>query len=83
MPTVFRRSGYRFFFFSNEGGPREPPHVHVRRGGDEAKFWLVPEVAVAECFGFNATELNALTRIVREERSRIERAWNGYFCHGG
>ena len=57
MPTVFRRGGDRFFFFSNEGDPREPPHVHVRRGGEEAKFWLAPEVAVAESFGFNVGEL--------------------------
>jgi hypothetical protein len=55
----------------------------VRRGGDEAKFWLAPEVAVAESFGFNAAELNALIRLVRQERSRIERAWNGYFGQGG
>jgi hypothetical protein len=38
MPTVLKREGYWFYFFSNEGDPREPPHVHVRRGGDEAKF---------------------------------------------
>jgi hypothetical protein len=79
MPTVFRRGGYRFYFFSNEGDPREPVHVHVRRGGAEAKFWLVPEVAVAESFGFNATELNALLRMVNDERARIDGAWNGYF----
>jgi hypothetical protein len=83
MPTIFRRDGYRFFFFSNEGDPREPPHVHVRRGGDEAKFSLNPEVAVAESFGFNAAQLNALARIVRQERRRIERAWNGYFGQSG
>jgi hypothetical protein len=83
VPTVFRRDGYRFFFFSNEGDPREPPHAHVPRGGDEAKFWLAPEVAVAESFGFNAAELNALVRIVREERARIERAWNEYFAQSG
>jgi Domain of unknown function (DUF4160) len=74
LPTVFWRNGYRFFFFSNEGDPREPLHVHVRRGGDEAKFWLRPEVAVAESFGFNAAELNALVRMVRQDRARIERA---------
>ena len=83
MPTVFRREGYRFYFFSNEGDPREPLHVHVRKGRDEAKFWLQPEVVVAESFGFNATELNALTRIARAERSRIERVWNEYFGRGG
>ena len=48
MPTIFRRGGYRFFFLSNEGSPREAPHVHVRRDADEAKFWLRPEVVLEE-----------------------------------
>jgi Domain of unknown function (DUF4160) len=83
VPTVFKREGYRFYFFSNEGDPLEPAHVHVSRGGAEAKFWLQPEVAVAESFRFNAPELNALVRMVREERARIESSWNGYFGHDG
>lgn len=47
MPVVFRFKGYRFFFYSNEGEPQEPLHVHVRRGEAAAKFWLepLPEVA--------------------------------------
>lgn len=42
MPTVFRHDGYRFFFYSNEGDPREPIHVHVMKGDGEAKFWVSP-----------------------------------------
>lgn len=42
MPVVFTTNGLRFFFFSNERSPREPLHVHVRRGGDIAKIWLEP-----------------------------------------
>jgi hypothetical protein len=38
MPTVLRWGAYRAFFYSNE--PGEPPHVHVRSGDFEAKFWL-------------------------------------------
>ena len=38
MPTVFRIDGFRFFFYSNEGNPREPVHVHVRKAGAEAKL---------------------------------------------
>ena len=36
MPTILRLEGYRFFFYSNEGSPREPPHVHVERGDGDA-----------------------------------------------
>ena len=38
---IARGASTRFFFFSNEG--REPPHIHVKAGGDEAKFWLDPD----------------------------------------
>jgi len=43
MPVVFRHGGLRYFFFSNEGVPREPRHVHVKGGGRDAKIWLEPE----------------------------------------
>ncbi|MEO5324957.1 DUF4160 domain-containing protein [Mesorhizobium sp. CC13] len=39
MPVVFRHKGFRFYFFSNEGDPREPMHVHVGKDGVDAKFW--------------------------------------------
>ena len=42
MPVVFRYKGYRFFFHSNEGDPREPLHIHARKGEAIAKFWLEP-----------------------------------------
>ena len=79
MPTLLRRDGFRFAFFSDEGRPREPPHVHVSSGGNEAKIWLEPDIAVAENYGFNARELNRLVRIVREERGSFLRAWNEHF----
>ncbi|WP_420608049.1 DUF4160 domain-containing protein [Novosphingopyxis sp.] len=39
--------GFRFFFYAHEGIPLEPPHVHVRKDGCEAKIWLTPIVRVA------------------------------------
>ena len=47
MPVVFRQDGFKFFFSANEGSPREPVHIHVRKTGMEAKFWLTPVVRVA------------------------------------
>jgi hypothetical protein len=79
LPTVLRREGFRFAFFSDEGRPREPPHVHVSGGGNEAKIWLEPDIAVAENYGFNARELNRLVLIVREARERLLRAWYEHF----
>ena len=79
MPVVFRHRGVRFFFFSNEGSPREPIHIHALNGDREAKFWLSPDVSVAQSFGFSRRELTELTRVVTERRHEIERAWHEHF----
>jgi len=79
MPNVFRQDGFRFFFYSNEGDPREPAHVHVMAGEAEAKFWLRPEVTLANSKGFDARTLRRLTQLVETRRDEIERAWHGHF----
>ena len=79
MPVVFRYKGYRFFFFSNEGNPREPMHIHVRKGEARAKFWISPAVAVAEAYRMDAAELRELARVAEENRSLIERSWDEHF----
>jgi len=80
MPVVFRHDGFRFFFYSNEGDPPEPVHVHVFKDGAEAKFWLQPEVNVAYNKGFNARTLAMLSRIVEDRRAEIESAWHDHFA---
>jgi hypothetical protein len=82
MPVVFRDGGLRFFFFSNEGSPREPRHVHVKGGGGDAKIWLEPEVALAESYRFNSSELARILRVVSERRDLILKAWDEYFGNG-
>lgn len=78
MPVVFRQGAFRFFFYSNEGDPLEPAHIHVRRAGAEAKFWLRP-VSLAWSEGFDARALRDLATIVENEADRIERAWHDHF----
>lgn len=80
MPLVFRWKGHRFHFFSNEGDPREPVHIHVTKDNADAKFWLQPEVNVTYNKGFNARELAALSSVVAERREEIERAWDEHFA---
>lgn len=79
MPTIFRQDGFRAFFYSNEGDPREPPHVHVITGAAEAKFWLQPAVTLATSVGFDARMLRRSTLIIEARRDEIERAWHDYF----
>ena len=80
MPTVFHHGAYRFFFYSNEGDPREPVHIHVHRDGAEAKFWVTPEVKAARSHGFNARTLRKLADIVTQNKTLIEDRWHEYFA---
>jgi len=80
MPVVLRRDGFRFFFYSNEGNPLEPPHVHVRKSDAEAKFWLKPDVALARNDGFDATTLRRIAKLVIENKKLLEAAWHEYFA---
>ncbi|WP_277186211.1 DUF4160 domain-containing protein [Caballeronia sp. BR00000012568055] len=79
MPTVFRYKGVRFHFYSNEGNPREPLHIHASGANGEAKFWLRPNVHVASSTGFDRRTLSELLLLVEERREEIERSWNEYF----
>ncbi|MEO5857961.1 MAG: DUF4160 domain-containing protein [Pyrinomonadaceae bacterium] len=79
MPVVFVLYGFRFFFYSNEGDPREPVHIHVRKDRNLAKFWLEPEVRLAGSSGFSAVELNRISKIINTRRIEIAEAWNEHF----
>ncbi len=78
MPIVFRYKGFRFFFYSNEGSPREPVHIHAIGMGGEAKFWLRP-VGVAFSDGLDDRTLRELARVVEEKSEAIEGAWHEHF----
>jgi hypothetical protein len=79
VPVIFRYRGYRFFFYSNEGLPREALHVHVRKGSAVAKFWLEPVPEIASSHGMAAHELRELLSIATAHRAEIERFWNEHF----
>ena len=80
MPVVFRERGFRFHFFSREGTPLEPPHVHVSRPGGDAKLWLYPDVRVAYNRRLSPRELREVEDIVTRRRQEIEDAWNAFFA---
>ena len=75
-PTVFHHKNYRFFFFSKE---EKRMHVHVYSTKGEAKFWLEPEVALAQNHGFTKRDLKKLQKIVEEQRDEIEAKWRKLF----
>ncbi len=76
MPTVFRKNGYRFFFYSEEGN--EPIHIHVSYGGALAKFWINPEVVLSSNIGLKVQEIKKAKLLILENQSLIEEKWNEY-----
>ena len=80
MPVVLRYKAYSFFFYSNEGNPREAMHVHVRSADGEAKFWLSPIVYLADSDGYDARTLRELRDAVMNNKALIERIWNEHFA---
>jgi hypothetical protein len=76
MPTVFRKDGIRFFFFSNEGN--EPPHIHVEYGSGYAKFWLNP-LELEYFSGITQSQLTKLRILVEENQTLFSSAWYAYF----
>lgn len=79
MPSVLSEKGFRFFFFSNEGSPLEPCHIHVRKGGNLAKFWVSDKIELADSYGFSAEELNEAEKIASKNIVKIKKAWNEFF----
>ncbi len=75
----FFLNGVKYFFFSNEGDPREPVHIHVRKDTNLAKFWLNPVVQLADSYGFSAKELNKIAKVIDNRKAEIEEAWNEHF----
>jgi hypothetical protein len=76
MPTVLISGPYRFFFYSGDRG--EPPHVHVERDQNVAKFWLDP-IRLQTSGGFPRHEIRRIQRIILNNQTSLMERWNEYF----
>ena len=75
-PTVFREGSFRFFFFSREESRR---HIHVTHTDGEAKFWLEPEIALADNQGLSQRQISEALILVKQHQQEILHAWNNHF----
>ena len=66
MPVVLREGGYRFEFYASDSD--EPPHIHVKKNGKHAKFWLDPVVLLAFGRRFRNHELTTVRKIVEQNQ---------------
>jgi hypothetical protein len=78
MPLIKTVGPYEFRFYSR-GGANEPPHIHVRRGRLEAKFWLMPVVRLARAGRYRPHELSDIARLVEANQQEFIEAWYEYF----
>lgn len=77
MPEIFRKFGFRFFFYSDE---HEPIHIHVSKGENEASYNVTEtEINLRENYGMNNKELKKIEMLIVENRELIIESWDNYF----
>ena len=72
MPVILRIRGYRFWFY--QADLSEPPHAHIGKSGNEAKYWIDP-IALAQAGRFKPHELTEIETILSLYREDLLNAW--------
>ena len=75
-PTIFREGPYRFFFFSRE---ESRMHVHVYSADGEAKFWVQPDIELADNKGIPDRAITSIVKIIERRKDEIAEAWRAHF----
>ena len=76
MPTVKQIGPYSSRFYASD--EHEPPHIHVVRGWQRAKFWLDP-VLLADGGKFRSHELRDIEKLVEGQQAYFLEQWHDYF----
>ncbi len=54
-------------------------HVHVYHADGEAKFWLEPEIELAENYGLSQRRISAVRGMIERHEDEIRAAWKAHF----
>lgn len=76
MPTILLLSGWRLFFYSNEGN--EPIHIHCRKGDMECKYWMNVELFdIQEAYSYRMSpkDKKQIRKIIFEHFDYITEQW--------
>jgi len=73
------RKRVQILFFSREE-PRM--HVHVYCGDGEAKFWLEPEIELAQNYRLSRLQLKQIEMIIEDHYDELTSAWQKHFRSG-
>ena len=71
-PKFKQEEGFVFRIFSNE---EVRMHIHVVKAENEAKFWLEPQIDLAENFGFTNKDLKKITKMVENYGDEFKRLY--------
>ena len=68
MPQILRVGPYSIYFWSNEGKPVEPIHVHIAEGratSTATKLWITSTGKVLLCNNNSKIPTNVLKKLMR------------------
>ena len=54
-------------------------HVHVQGSEGEAKFWLEPQIELAQNYGMTQRHVKAAEHLIEEHEGEIRAAWSKHF----
>ena len=54
-------------------------HVHVYCGHGQAKFWLEPDIELAENQGLRSGEIGTAQKLIEEHSDEIRSRWQDHF----
>ena len=54
-------------------------HVHVHCADGEAKFWLEPQIELAQNYELNDRQIRAAEALIRKHEHDIRAAWRRHF----
>ena len=85
MPQVFRMGSYLVYFWSDEGVPLEPVHVHISAGvptKDATKVWLTKQGGVLLADNASRIPIHVLRNImdaIEAQHEMVKMRWLGHF----
>lgn len=84
MPKYAKFIGYYLFFWSNEGKPLEPLHIHVGKEvhKNATKIWILSDGSTqieSNSENINAKDLRRICRLIEEHAKDIVKMWEEYF----
>lgn len=54
-------------------------HVHVYHGGSQAKFWLEPNIELAQNSGLKPKQIKRVLQLIKENEDGIRSSWASHF----